>query len=124
MDGHGDQRRCAACRRDGRSEARGVTLGSTGFTGLRHVRCARVPAVHRRATDEGDTMPPDVHHGRSPGLSSGHASTEVLDARGAVAPGARYQGGNQLDVSGLSGGLYLLRASDGTRTYVQRFNKQ
>lgn len=49
---------------------------------------------------------------------------EVLDARGALAPAARYQGQGQLDVSGLAGGLYLLRASDGQHTFVQRFVKQ
>lgn len=49
---------------------------------------------------------------------------EVLDARGATVPAARYQGNGQLDVSGLAGGLYLLRASTGTQTFVQRFVKQ
>jgi len=37
---------------------------------------------------------------------------------------AHYLGQGQLDVSGLAGGLYLLRASDGTHTFVQRFAKQ
>ncbi|MDO7885695.1 M4 family metallopeptidase [Hymenobacter cheonanensis] len=49
---------------------------------------------------------------------------EVLDARGAAVSAARYQGNGQLDVSGLAGGLYLLRASDGQHTFVQRFVKQ
>ena len=59
-------------------------------------------------------------------LSSGAdlSQVEVFDVRGAAVPAARYQGGGQLDVSGLAGGLYLLRASDGTRTYVQRFTKE
>ncbi|NML66291.1 T9SS type A sorting domain-containing protein [Hymenobacter sp. RP-2-7] len=59
-------------------------------------------------------------------LSSGAElrSVEVFDALGKLAPAARYQGGSQLDVSGLAGGLYLLRATDGARTYVQRFTKQ
>ena len=58
-------------------------------------------------------------------LSSGAelSKVEVFDARGAAVPAARYQGGGQLDVSNLAGGLYLLRASDGERTYVQRFTK-
>jgi len=51
-------------------------------------------------------------------------NVEVLDARGAAAPAARYQGNGQLDVSGLASGLYLLRASDGQHTFVQRFTKQ
>jgi bacillolysin len=51
-------------------------------------------------------------------------SVEVLDARGAVVPAARYQGNGQLDVSGLAGGLYLLRASDGQHSFLQRFAKQ
>jgi len=49
---------------------------------------------------------------------------EVLDARGARVAAAHYLGQGQLDVSGLAGGLYLLRASDGTHTFVQRFAKQ
>jgi len=49
---------------------------------------------------------------------------EVLDARGAAVPAARYQGQGQLDVSSLAGGLYLLRASDGQHTFTQRFVKQ
>jgi bacillolysin len=49
---------------------------------------------------------------------------EVLDARGARVSAARYLGQGQLDVSGLAGGLYLLRASDGQHTFVQRFAKQ
>jgi bacillolysin len=49
---------------------------------------------------------------------------EVLDARGAAVSAARYQGNGQLDVSNLAGGLYLLRASDGQHTFVQRFVKQ
>jgi Zn-dependent metalloprotease len=49
---------------------------------------------------------------------------EVLDARGAAVPAARYQGNGQLDLSGLAGGLYLLRASDGQHTFTQRFVKQ
>jgi hypothetical protein len=49
---------------------------------------------------------------------------EVLDARGAAVSAAHYQGNGQLDVSGLAGGLYLLRASDGQHTFTQRFVKQ
>ncbi|MGI4833008.1 MAG: M4 family metallopeptidase [Janthinobacterium lividum] len=52
------------------------------------------------------------------------SKVEVFDARGALAPAARYQGSGQLDVSGLASGLYLLRATDGARTFVQRFTKQ
>ncbi|TDN36063.1 T9SS type A sorting domain-containing protein [Hymenobacter sp. UV11] len=51
-------------------------------------------------------------------------SVEVLDALGKTVNTARYQGQGQLDVSGLAGGLYLLRASDGQHTFVQRFVKQ
>ena len=59
-------------------------------------------------------------------LSSGAelSHVEVFDVRGAAVPAARYQGGGQLDVSGLAGGLYLLRATDGEHTFVQRFTKQ
>ncbi|WP_151087330.1 M4 family metallopeptidase [Hymenobacter baengnokdamensis] len=49
---------------------------------------------------------------------------EVLDVRGAIVPAAHYQGNGQLDVSGLAAGLYLLRASDGQHSFVQRFTKQ
>jgi Zn-dependent metalloprotease len=52
------------------------------------------------------------------------SKVEVFDALGKLAPAARYQGGGQLDVSGLAGGLYLLRATSGTGTFVQRFTKQ
>jgi bacillolysin len=59
-------------------------------------------------------------------LSSNEELTkvEVLDARGASVPAARYQGQGQLDISRLAGGLYLLRASDGQHTFTQRFVKQ
>ena len=59
-------------------------------------------------------------------LSSKEAltSVEVFDALGKTVSAARYQGNGQLDVSGLASGLYLLRASAGTQTFVQRFVKQ
>ena len=59
-------------------------------------------------------------------LSSGTELTtvEVFDLRGAAVPTARYQGAGQLDVSGLAAGLYLLRATDGAHSYVQRFTKE
>ncbi|GAB3637195.1 M4 family metallopeptidase [Hymenobacter arcticus] len=59
-------------------------------------------------------------------LSSNEELTkvEVLDALGKTVSTARYQGNGQLDVSGLAGGLYLLRASSGSQTFVQRFVKQ
>ncbi|MDJ0364820.1 M4 family metallopeptidase [Hymenobacter sp. H14-R3] len=59
-------------------------------------------------------------------LSSNEELTkvEVLDALGKTVNAARYQGNGQLDVSGLAGGLYLLRASSGSQTFVQRFVKQ
>jgi hypothetical protein len=59
-------------------------------------------------------------------LSSNEELTtvEVLDARGATVPAARYQGQGQLDISRLASGLYLLRASDGQHTFTQRFVKQ
>ena len=59
-------------------------------------------------------------------LSSGAELTtvEVLDVRGAAVPAARYEGNGQLDVAGLAAGLYLLRATDGQHTFVQRFAKQ
>ena len=59
-------------------------------------------------------------------LSSGAdlKSVTVYDVRGAVVPAARYEGGGRLDVRRLAGGLYVIRASDGSRTYQQRFQKQ
>ena len=58
-------------------------------------------------------------------LSSGNdlQAVQVLDTRGATAT-ARYDATTkQLDVSGLAAGLYLVRASDGQRQFVQRFAK-
>ena len=51
-------------------------------------------------------------------------SVEVLDALGKTVNAAHYQGNGLLDVSGLAGGPYLLRASDGQHPFVQRFVKQ
>ena len=51
-------------------------------------------------------------------------AVEVFDALGKAVPAARYQGGGLLDVSGLAGGLYLLRATDGQHLFTQRFLKQ
>ena len=51
-------------------------------------------------------------------------SVLVLDVRGAQVPAARYEGDGQLNVSTLAAGFYLLRVSDGTQTYTERFTKQ
>jgi len=57
-------------------------------------------------------------------LTSGASLTSVtvVDARGAKVA-AHYDGG-QLDVSGLSSGLYTLLVSDGTHSFTQHFVKQ
>ncbi len=58
-------------------------------------------------------------------LSSGSTlqTVQVIDARG-VATTARYDAATQqLDVSGLAAGLYLVRASDGQHLFAQRFIK-
>ncbi|WP_375417252.1 M4 family metallopeptidase [uncultured Hymenobacter sp.] len=51
-------------------------------------------------------------------------SVTVLDARGARVSGARYEGRGELNVSSLAAGMYLIRASDGSKSYQQRFVKQ
>ena len=59
-------------------------------------------------------------------LSTGEELTavEVFDVRGASVPAAQYLGSGRVDVSGLSAGFYLLRASDGSHTFTQRFTKE
>ena len=50
-------------------------------------------------------------------------SVSVYDSRGAAVSGARYSNG-ELNVSNLAGGLYTILASDGSKSYHQRFVKQ
>jgi len=51
------------------------------------------------------------------------ASAEVLDIRGAKMA-VSYTGKGELNVSGLAKGVYILRVSDGQKTFHQRFVKQ
>lgn len=59
-------------------------------------------------------------------LSSGAdlVAVAVYDVRGARVSGARYDGHGELNVRGLASGLYIVRASDGTKSYQLRFAKQ
>lgn len=52
------------------------------------------------------------------------ALVKVSDIRGAVILTMRYPSSNQLDISSLSAGVYLLMVSDGKRDYHQKFIKQ
>ena len=59
-------------------------------------------------------------------LSTGEElkSVEVFDVRGAQVPAAHYLGNGKVDVSTLSAGFYLLRATGGEHIFTQRFTKQ
>ncbi|WP_217275282.1 M4 family metallopeptidase [Hymenobacter sp. BRD128] len=100
------------------------------ITGGAAIAAAAAPASLAATTISGDAVlslyPNPALTTLTLSLSSNAELTkvEVLDVRGAAVPAARYQGNGQLDVSGLAGGLYLLRASDGQHTFIQRFVKQ
>jgi len=51
-------------------------------------------------------------------------SVQVMDVRGALISGVRYEGNGQLNVSNLAKGMYTLTVSDGLNTYRQRFVKE
>jgi bacillolysin len=103
---------------------------TVSITGGAAIAAATAPTSLTATTLSGDAVlslyPNPALTTLSLSLSSNAELTkvEVLDARGAHVSAARYQGNGQLDVSGLAGGLYLLRASDGQHTFVQRFVKQ
>jgi bacillolysin len=106
-------------------ETEDYTVSITGGAAI-----AAAPASLTAGTVSGDAIlslyPNPATSSLTLSLSSNEELTkvEVLDARGATVPAARYQGQGQLDISRLAGGLYLLRASDGQRTFTQRFVKQ
>jgi hypothetical protein len=52
------------------------------------------------------------------------ASVQVSDLRGASISTTHYQGGNQLDISSLATGVYLVAVNDGLHTYHQKFVKE
>jgi len=107
-------------------ETEDYTLAITGGAAI---AAATVPASLTATTLIGDAVlslyPNPATSVLTLSLSSNEAltSVEVLDALGKTTS-ARYQGNGQLDVSGLAGGIYLLRATDGQHTFVQRFVKQ
>ena len=51
-------------------------------------------------------------------------SVTVLDVRGAVVSTARYEGNGVLNVAGLANGMYMVRVSNGTTSFAQRFIKE
>ena len=51
------------------------------------------------------------------------ALIKISDLRGVVISTVRYQGGNQVNISSLAAGVYIVTVSDGKREYHQKFTK-
>jgi bacillolysin len=105
-------------------ETEDYSLSITGGTAIAATRLAVVttPAISGDAHLEVYPNPATDHLQLSLTSGASLTSVTVLDARGAKVS-ARYDGG-QLDVSGLSSGLYTLLVSDGAHSFNQHFVKQ
>jgi bacillolysin len=97
--------------------------GGTAVAAAASLAASTTPAISGDARLEVYPNPATDHIQLS--LTNGASLTSVIvvDARGAKVATARYDSG-QLDVSGLSSGLYTLLVSDGAHSFSQHFVKQ
>ncbi|WP_210516752.1 M4 family metallopeptidase [Hymenobacter terricola] len=92
-----------------------ITGGTFALTGSAIGGSATLAVYPNPATDRLHLTLPD---------NAEPVTVTLLDARGATVTGTRYEGNGQLNLAGLANGLYVVRVSDGTNIFTQRFVKQ